>query len=163
MAVLFATCVCILAAGFVWFYVVRPILEDYGVIEPRVMSRDSAEADSEYASVLPVVTAFTTVEQSIVTPNNEYSGALSDNERTQFEVRALTIASLYEAGIVTNLSKAICRAYGCTVQSASKSDSTYQMALKAVNKHLPKKDTGPQFRERTPEQEALRQQLRLEK
>jgi hypothetical protein len=54
MAVLFATCVCILAIGFVWFYVVRPILEDYGVIvnpsqEPtaHVMSRsDTAPTPS---------------------------------------------------------------------------------------------------------------------
>lgn len=75
MAVLFATCVCILAAGFVWFYVVRPILEDYGVIvkpseeaPPVVMSRsrndvvlyspsslqtDSVQTDRQPASAAP--------------------------------------------------------------------------------------------------------------
>lgn len=75
MAVLFAAGVCILAIGFVWFYVVRPILEDYGVIvnpsqetDPYVMSRsdpapapslalslqtDGAQTDRQPATVKP--------------------------------------------------------------------------------------------------------------
>lgn len=46
-AVIFASCVCILAIGFVWFWIARPILEDCGVIrvndypdsDAHVMSR----------------------------------------------------------------------------------------------------------------------------
>lgn len=93
-------------------------------------------------------------------PNNEYSSGLSDSGRVQFEATAKTVAALYEAGLVTNLSKSICRAYGCSVQAAAKTDSTYQMALKAVNRYLPKKDAGPQFRS-TPEIEATRAALGL--
>lgn len=37
MAVLFSVGVTILTAGFLWFYVVRPILEDFNVIGPRVV------------------------------------------------------------------------------------------------------------------------------
>lgn len=32
MATLFAVCATLMIAGFLWFYVVRPILEDYGLI-----------------------------------------------------------------------------------------------------------------------------------
>lgn len=121
---------------------------------------DEQQDTPQTVAVAPVVTTVTTAEQPIVMPNNEYSSGLSDSGRAAFETKAQTLAQLYEAGVVTNLSKAICKAYGCTVQSASKSDSTYQMALKAVNRYLPKKDAGAQFR-MTPEQEAAREALGL--
>lgn len=35
MAVLFAICTFILTTGFLWFWIVRPIMEDYGLIHPR--------------------------------------------------------------------------------------------------------------------------------
>jgi hypothetical protein len=172
-ATLLAVGVTILCAGWLWFYIVRPILEDFGWITDgetvntsqdrarAVMSRseDSTPLYSPY--VPPVVATFTAAEQPIATPNNEYSGGLSNNERAAFETTAKSIAAMYQKGVITNLSKAICAAYGCTVQSAAKTDSTYQMALKAVNKYLPNKNT-PQFR-MTPEQEAAREALGLDR
>lgn len=127
----------------------------------RDMSRSEQRGGSEKAAVAPAVEMVTAAEQSIVTPNNEYSSGLSDSGRVQFEERARTIAMLYEAELITNLSKAICKVYGCSVQSAAKTDSTYQMALKATNRHLQKK-AGPQFRA-TPEMEAARDALGLNK
>lgn len=126
---------------------------------PVDMSSTQEDGDRNNAAVTPVVTTRTTAEQPIVTPNNEYNGGLSDNERIMFETTAKSIAAMYQKGVVTNLSKAICAAYGCTVQSASKPDSTYQLALKAVNKHLPKSN-APQFRT-TPEMENAREALGL--
>lgn len=117
---------------------------------------DQMEADT-LPVVAPIVTTPTVAQQPIVTPNNEYSSGLSDSGRAAFETKAQTIAVLYDAGIITNVSKAICKAYACSVQAASKPDSTYQMALKAVNRYVPQK--GPQFRPLSPEQEAVREAL----
>jgi hypothetical protein len=129
------------------------------IIHWRPMSSTRGDDLSKNATVPPVVTTSTAAKQPIVTPNNEYSSGLSDNGRLQFEATAKSIAAMYQRGVITNLSKAICAAYGCTVQSAQKTDSTYQMALKAVNRYLPAKD-APQFR-MTPEQEAAREALGL--
>lgn len=125
--------------------------------QQSVMVNAGAHAAQESAAVAPVVTTSTITTAPIVTPNNEYNGELSNSE---FEATARTIAVLYQAGIVTNLSKAICKAYGCSVQAASKPDSTYQRALRAVNKRLPK--NGPTFN-LTPEQQRLREELGLSK
>lgn len=38
MAVVFSVAVTVVIAGFLWFYIVRPILEDYGIIAPRAVS-----------------------------------------------------------------------------------------------------------------------------
>jgi len=38
MATLFGIAVTIVILGFLWFYVARPILEDFGLIEPRAVS-----------------------------------------------------------------------------------------------------------------------------
>lgn len=130
-------------------------------VKTRNMSSSAEYQDADHVLVSPVVATFTSAEQSIVTPNNEYSGGLSDKEKIAFETTAKNIAAMYQKGVVTNLSKAICAAYGCTVQSAAKTDSIYQMALKAVNRHLPKKD-APQFRT-TPEMENAREALGLNK
>lgn len=110
----------------------------------RDMSSEERSEAPRAPVVPPVVTTFTTAEQPIAMPNNEYTSVLSNNERIAFETTAKNIAVMYEKGIVTNLSKAICAAYGCSVQSSSKPESTFQMALKAVNKHLPQ---GAQFRQ----------------
>jgi hypothetical protein len=123
------------------------------------MSSEDDRARIMQPPVPPAVTAPTAPLSPIATPNNEYSSGLSDSGRVQFEERARTLATLYEAGIITNLSKAICKAYGCSVQSAAKTDSTYQMALKAVNRYLPKQN-APQYR-RTAEQEQAREALGL--
>jgi hypothetical protein len=112
----------------------------------RVMSRSGGGTPQKRAVVAPAVPALTAALSPIVTPNNEYSSGLSDSGRVQFEATAKTLAALYEAGLVTNLSKSICRAYGCSVQAATKTDSTYQMALKAVNRHLPQQNV-PEFRQ----------------
>lgn len=122
------------------------------VVVTRPMSSERGDRESDQPTVSPAVTTFTTAEQPIVTPNNEYNRGLSDDT-------AKSIAAMYQKGVITNLSKAICAAYGCTVQSSSKPDSTYQVALRAVNKYLPK-DNTPQFRI-TPEQEAAREALGL--
>lgn len=119
---------------------------------PVPMSSYATDEDDDHDVVSPVVTTYTTAKQPIVTPNNEYSSVL-------FDTTAKSIAAMYQKGVITNLSKAICAAYGCTVQSASKPDSTYQIALKAVNKYLPAKD-APQFR-MTPEMENAREALGL--
>jgi hypothetical protein len=106
------------------------------------MSIRAAEDEDEEPVVAPVVAIRTAAIQPIVMPNNEYSSKLSDSDRIAFEARAAAIADLYKKGLVTNLSKAICGAFNCSVQAASKPDSTYQQALKAVNKYLPQ---GAQF------------------
>lgn len=134
-------------------------IRHYVSVRPRNMSTDDVGSLPDRAPVPPVVATFTTAEQSIVTPNNEYNSSLFDNERAAFDTTAKSIAAMYQKGVITNLSKAICAAYGCTVQSATKTDSTYQMALRAVNKYLPDKN-APQFR-MTPEQEATREALGL--
>ena len=128
---------------------------------PVNMSSGGERDATKNAVVPPIVTTFTAAEQPIVTPNNEYSEGLSDKERIAFDTTARNIAAMYQKGVVTNLSKAICAAYGCTVQSSAKPDSTYQMALKAVNKYLPDKN-APQFR-MTPEMENAREALGLNK
>lgn len=59
-AVIFAWCVGILTIGFVWFWIVRPILEDYGIIRvnnyeddtPVVMSRSEDNDSPSTASSL---------------------------------------------------------------------------------------------------------------
>jgi hypothetical protein len=141
-------------------------------LEPRVMpiirwisaqlpamSRSGNHDAPEKAAVAPAVAPTTAALFPIVMTNNEYSGGLSDSGRLQFEERAQTIAALYEAELITNLSKAICKVYGCSVQSAAKTDSTYQMALKTVNRYLQRK-AGPRFRT-TPEIDAAREALGL--
>lgn len=173
--VLGAGCLVFTVVAVIWFYSGIDHTVDPEELDPRsiiergwgalwhwrptpIMSREERPLPPRAPIVSPVVTTSTTAEQLIVTPNNEYNSQLSNNERTAFDAKAQTIAQLYEAGVVTNLSKAICKAYGCSVQAASKPDSTYQMALKSVNKYLPQK--APQFR-MTPEQEANREALGL--
>ncbi len=99
----------------------------------------------DHLLAVPMPTTIPTADTApIAISSSEYNGNLSDSGRVQFEERARTIAELYEAGIITNISKAICKVYRCSVQSAAKTDSTYQMALKAVNRHLTR--NKPQFR-----------------
>lgn len=120
---------------------VLPALRAY---MPLMSNVEDGDGDQEQV-VSAAVTIRTVEEQPIVTPNNEYNGNVSDSARIQFEERARTIAELYEAGMVSNLSKAVCRIYGCSVQSASKTDSTYQLALRAVQRQL--SSNKPQFRQ----------------
>lgn len=112
------------------------------LVQRVLLSSRDAWQRRESARDRAPVTIPTAVEQPIATPNNEYSSPLSDNRQRDFETTAKTIATLYEKGIVTNLSKAICAAYGCTVQAATKPDSTYQLALRAVNRNLSKAKGG---------------------
>lgn len=49
-AQLFAIAVTILIAGVVWFFVVRPILEDYGIIRPREGVNHYPESDTDLMS-----------------------------------------------------------------------------------------------------------------
>lgn len=107
-----------------------------------IMSGKRVDQEDDRPIVPPVVAIPTAAVQPIVTPNSEYNGKLYDSERVVFDAKAEAVAILYQKGIATNLSKTICAVYGCSVQAASKPDSTYQQALKAVNKHLPQ---GAQF------------------
>lgn len=109
---------------------------------PDTIMVKSEEVDDECEdAVEPVVTTDTAALFPIATPDNEYSDELS---KIKFEERARVVAELYRTGAATNLSKAVCQVFSCSVQSASKPDSTYQRALREVNKHLP---IGPQFRQ----------------
>lgn len=58
MAVLFSVAVTIVIAGFLWFYVVRPILEDFEVIGPRTVNTFQ-EADPPAARIMSRETAQT--------------------------------------------------------------------------------------------------------
>lgn len=115
-------------------------------VSRRTMSSTEENEDADQPAVPPVVITRTAATTPIAINSNEYNNKLSDNARRDFETTARNVAHLYEAGIITNLSKAICKAFGCSVQSASKPDSTYQLALKAVNKHLSKNADMPQYR-----------------
>lgn len=110
-------------------------------VPPTITVNSDEDEDERETAVEPVVTTDTAELFPIVTPNNEYSDELS---KVRFEERAKVVAELYRTGAATNLSKAVCQVFGCSVQSASKPDSTYQQALREVNKHLP---NGPQFRQ----------------
>lgn len=110
-------------------------------IPPPITVNSGEDEDEKEIAVEPVVTVDTAELFPIATPNNEYSDELS---KIRFEERARVVAELYRTGAATNLSKAVCQVFGCSVQSASKPDSTYQQALREVNKHLP---NGPQFRQ----------------
>lgn len=113
-----------------------------GVPVPDDITVKSREAEAKTEDVVePVVTNHTAELLPIATPNNEYTDELSDNE---FKTRAKVVAELYVSGAATNLSKTICQVFRCSVQSASKPESTYQRALREVNKHLP---SGPRFRQ----------------
>lgn len=46
MAVVFSVAVTVVIAGFLWFYIVRPILEDYGIMAPRAVSYYQADEPS---------------------------------------------------------------------------------------------------------------------
>jgi hypothetical protein len=110
-----------------------------GVPVPSVKSEDDSEEIEDV--VEPVVTVDTAATAPIAKPNNEYSDELS---KIKFEERARVVADLYKSGATTNLSKTICQVFSCSVQSSSKPESTYQRALREVNKHLPH---GAQFRQ----------------
>lgn len=110
-------------------------------VPPDIMSREEESEEEVEAAATTDSTDGTAALLPIVTPNNEYSDELS---RIRFEERAKVVAELYRTGAATNLSKAVCQVFGCSVQSASKTESTYQRALREVNKHLPQ---GAQFRQ----------------
>lgn len=150
--ILFACILVVLLTPLLWSVTVDYIVPLMGALFrrhvrftwPQLLSTIADDDDLDQGVVPPAVATFTASEQPIVKPNNEYSSGLSDSGRSDFETTAKTIAVLYEKGLVTNLSKAICGAYNCSVQAASKTDSTYQMGLKAVNRHL-SKGKGAQF------------------
>ena len=113
-----------------------------GVPVPDKITVKSEDVDEENTTAVePTVTVGTSELSPIATPNSKYGGDLPDSE---FETRAKVVAELYRSGAQTNLSKTICQVFRCSVQSASKPESTYQRALREVNKHLP---NGPQFRQ----------------
>lgn len=49
-AILFAACVVILAVGWLWFHIVRPILEDFGIIIDADSVNDNEEAPAPLMS-----------------------------------------------------------------------------------------------------------------
>jgi hypothetical protein len=88
--------------------------------------------------------ALTDASLADMTMGNNDFGEIDAPALTAFESMAAHVAELYRTGAATNLSKTICQVFGCSVQSASKPESTYQRALREVNNHLP---NGPQFRQ----------------
>jgi hypothetical protein len=92
----------------------------------------------DHAVDTPVVDNDNKAGQPIATPDNAINSMLSDNKA--FDERVALLAQLYQAGIVTNLARAIEKGFNCS--RSSKDDSTYQRVRKALDKHLQK---GPQF------------------
>lgn len=147
-AMLFGIGVTILGVGFIWFYIVRPILEDYNVIGPRVMSYDAADPYPDQAVVHPVDQRLSEVGQRIAMPDNEDNAPLPDNpvlpeevrDIIRFQAKAEALAALIRDGQVGNMAKGIERVFQCS--RSSKESSTYQQARRALAPLLP---SGPQF------------------
>lgn len=59
MAILFSILVSIVILGWLWFYIARPILEDYGVLAPR-------EAVNHYQDSAPVVMSRSEDESAVL-------------------------------------------------------------------------------------------------
>lgn len=80
MGELFSIAVTILGIGFLWFFVARPILEDYGVIEPRAVK--DYQLTAEFAP--PVMSR--EIVQTIPVPDPMVSVPLSGTQLDTAEI-----------------------------------------------------------------------------
>lgn len=152
MATLFIIGVSIVIAGWLWFYVVRPILEDYGVIEPRVMSGDADFEDADRPLHGDNAPATTT---PAISNNRVAITQLDSNLLLQEDARVLAI--MVKAGKVGE-TEGIRLVFSCAPSSSNPKYIAARSALKAELEKL----TNP-YPQRTPEQRQLREQLGLEK
>ena len=106
-ALFFSICVCILIAGWLWYYIARPILEDWAVISPYTPPRYDAETkrvvnDYQQGTPAPAADYVTTPapaapvpEQSVPVPVPvparsiaELARSLTEDERLELMARA---------------------------------------------------------------------------
>lgn len=129
---------------------------------PRVMSAAPAEPP-EVPVAEPVAAIAEKPGQLIAMPGNEVNAALPGNapippmarDIIRMQAKAETVAALLKSAKFTNKAEAIETAFEC--KRSGRKDSTYARALELVNPLL---EAG-KYPQRTPEQEAARQELGL--
>lgn len=172
VAQLFIACVSIVILGWLWFYIVRPILEDFGIIRdeegapaaPIVMSRPMTTPPANRPIASPVDQRSTSAVQPMATTSNAINQELNNNsllpeearEIIRFQAKVEALAELIKSGQITNMAKGIEAAFGCS--RSGKEDSVYQRARRALD---PLVTSAPQYRPLSPEQQAAREALGL--
>ncbi len=103
-------------------------------------------------------------DQLIATTSNAINQELNDNsllpeearEIIRFQAKVEALADLIKLGQVSNMAKGIEGVFHCS--RSGKEDSTYQQVRRLLE---PLIKTGPQYPQRTPEQQAAREALGL--
>lgn len=86
MGVVFSVVVAIMITGFLWFWIVRPILEDYGVIAPRAVN--------DYQETTPVVMSRSDEGAGPYFPPSLQTDGVQTPDQT--EIAALRRAKLFD-------------------------------------------------------------------
>lgn len=171
MGELFSIVVTILIIGFLWFWIVRPILEDYGVIasravkdyqeaEPRFMSRTTTRTRPIYASEPEPLSSDQFPLPNDAEPYANGSGTAPELYLNEAEVAALQRMIRHNATAAKpSKSSTIQAGFGVSRGGSS----AYTRASLIYDALFGAPAPAVKYRQRTPEQEALRQQLRLEK
>lgn len=123
-AVLFSWLVAIVITGFLWFYVVRPILEDYELIAPRAVN-DYQEANADAARVMSRETAQTTRQTETDNQTDRVSEADQwldrlDVDRTKIALIELLVYSGWGVGEIRSVLKGDSNVLGVEIEAARK-------------------------------------------
>jgi hypothetical protein len=115
-ATLFAICVLIATAGVLWFHIVRPILEDFGIIRDAEPVNDYQEP-TVVMSPAPVQTAQTDGQTDYVSEADRWLDRL-EVDRTKTAVIELMVYSGWTVGDVRAVVKGDNAAIGAEVAAA---------------------------------------------
>lgn len=97
VAQLFIICVCIVIAGWLWFFVVRPILEDYGVIRDEEPVKPSQVNPSPFVpAALPPIMSKEDAPSTGINSVIPVSVSVSGTDTAGFDVRAVPSDLTYE-------------------------------------------------------------------
>ena len=85
MGTVFSIAVTIVILGFLWFWIARPILEDYGVLEPRESVNDYETALAAPVRVMSRETRQTMADEDQTEPDGRVSEAYQWIERVKVD------------------------------------------------------------------------------
>ncbi|SRR5258706_15252146 len=117
MATLFAICVTIVILGWLWFYIARPILEDFGVIAtPESVNRSDAVTSSDPAPASAQTTDRPADRPSVSADNLEVGRLQLD--RTKTAVIEVMVYNGWSVGEIRAVIKGDNGAIGVEVEAA---------------------------------------------
>lgn len=122
MGTLFSVLVTILIAGFIWFYIVRPILEDYGILSPRDVSYYRADNPAEIrvmsrSEVQTAQTDKTDRQTDAVSVADEWMDRI-EVDRTKTALIELLVYSGWGVGEIRGVVKGDSGAIGAEIEAA---------------------------------------------